>query len=507
LRAFIPTLAFSFLFGQFSYAGTTTTVTLTVGPSPVTLSQVVTLTAIIAPPVVNGTVEFLDGAVPLGAGQVAGGVATLRTPDLTGGQHVLRARFQGTNAYAGSVSSAVSLNVKTVAAGGFLAATAVSQPNGNLVISADFNSDGLLDLVSTDQNYNLYFQRGQGGGKYGPATLVSANLGAQLLIAGDFNGDGHLDIAALGDGIVVLLGKGDGTFQPPLAPLEPTSQFFLGALGDFNNDGIPDLIAITSGQASIYLGNGDGTFRFLESLAAGASQVATGDFDGDGNTDIAVSGEVLGVSGLFIFFGNGSAEFTSVTISTISTEYFELATGDLNGDGIDDLISLTDTYPNPYLLQVILGSKSRTFSPAAPIPSAPGQTIGRSDFNGDGKLDVMVGVFSFASLFLGNGDGTLQPEVPVFISLADNLGVPVFLDWDGDGRMDIYTSVAAGGGSVFLGAPPTTTSLTVSPLSGLYISHLLLQLAFLQRQPPARSPFSITPPRSLLLSSSPLASH
>ncbi|WP_180541461.1 FG-GAP-like repeat-containing protein [Nevskia soli] len=470
MRVFIPILAFSCLFGQLiSYAETTTATSLTVGPDPAVLSQVVTLTATVTPPGASGNVEFLDGAVPLGGATLAGGVATLRTPDLTSGQHALRARFRGTNAYAGSLSSSVSLNVNTLAGGGFLAATTLTQPNGALLASADVNNDGLLDLVWTDQNYNLHVQLGQGGGKYGPATLLSADVSASQVITGDFNGDGHLDIAALTNGVVVFLGNGDGTFQPPLAPLEPDSQFFIAALGDFNNDGVPDLVAVTDGQTNIYLGNGDGTFQFFESLAVQTGQVVTGDFDGDGNTDIALSGQVLGVSGLFIFFGNGSAEFSSVTISTTPTEYFALATGDLNGDGIDDLVSQTKAYPDPYLLQVIPGSKSRTFSLPAPISSdSESSSIFVADFNGDGKLDVMAGSpSSFISLFLGNGDGTLQPEAPVFVSLNYNPSTPVFLDWDGDGRLDIYETSTTGDGYVFLGAPPTTTSLTVSPLSGL----------------------------------------
>ncbi len=475
MRAFIPILTLSCVLSQLtSYAGTTTTTALAVNPNPVTLSQLVTLTATVTPSGASGNVEFLDGAVPLGAAVLAGGVATLRTPDLTSGQHALRARFKGTGSYAGSVSSAVSLNVKSVAGGGFLAATTISQPNGGLVISADFNNDGLLDLVSTDQAYNLYFQLGQGGGKYAAATLLDANLGPRKIIAGDFNGDGHLDIAALGNGMVVFLGNGDGTFQPPLAPLEPTLAFYSGVLGDFNNDGIPDLVAVTIGQTgiyqtSVYLGDGDGTFRFSTSLATGNSALATGDFDGDGNTDVAVSGLGDSVGGLTIFFGNGSAGFTSLTFPTALSGDVALATGDLNGDGIDDLVSLSYSGTGPYSLQVILGAASRILSPSAPLPCDSEPAMALSDFNGDGKLDVMVADSPpFAALFLGNGDGTLQPEAPVFVSLNYNeFGTPSFLDWDGDGRLDIYDPGAFGSAYIFLGAPPTTTSITVSPLSGL----------------------------------------
>jgi VCBS repeat protein len=129
-------------------------------------------------------------------------------------------------------------------------------------------------------------------GVYGvqAAQNFAAGIGPTCVAGGDFNGDGILDLA-VGNGIQggsgigsVLLGNGDGTFRPPVSfSGVPGATVFSIAVGDFNNDNIPDLAAATDELAWVALGNGDGTFRTAVNYAAGSfpRSVAAGDFNGD----------------------------------------------------------------------------------------------------------------------------------------------------------------------------------------------------------------------------------
>jgi hypothetical protein len=123
--------------------------------------------------------------------------------------------------------------------------------------------------------------------------------GPLSLAVGDFNGDGQLDVATaniggrnLVNGVSILLGQGDGTFQSaPDIGLGGAPGFIM--VGDFNGDGRQDLAtAISSGNSvSILLGNGDGSFQAAQDFGVGAGPQAltVGDFNGDGRLDLATA--------------------------------------------------------------------------------------------------------------------------------------------------------------------------------------------------------------------------
>jgi FG-GAP-like repeat len=202
-------------------------------------------------------------------------------------------------------------------------------PHGLTV--GDFNGDGRLDLaVATSGGNTVAILLGDGDGTFGPPTAFAVGAYPESVVAADFNGDGKLDLAVSNFGadyyepgtISILLGNGDGTFQPQATystgGLSPTAL----AVADFNGDGTPDLVVsdITKNDAgyfcevAILLGNGDGTLQPAvvypvgtpSSIPAFTGVAAVGDFNHDGKPDLAVGSGSATVS---ILLGNGDEHF------------------------------------------------------------------------------------------------------------------------------------------------------------------------------------------------------
>jgi hypothetical protein len=258
-----------------------------------------------------------------------------------------------------------------------------------------------------------------------------------LIAVGDFNGDGKADIVApYSVGISVFLGNGDGTFRPGSNISTPFSPVTI-AVADFNGDGKSDLAVCYpthSGGIQVFLGNGDGTFQSgASSLFAYAVGLAVGDFNGDGKADIAVSWERA--NELSILPGNGDGTFASpVTTDSISLYGVPLVS-DFNRDGKSDLL-----FSSGY---VFLGNGDGTFRQGANYP-AGSQALG--DLNGDGIADMVIPDANndTITVYLGNGDGTfrqLAQYSPIFgVNFGSNLSSVVIADMNGDGNLDVMFS-------------------------------------------------------------------
>jgi len=177
-------------------------------------------------------------------------------------------------------------------------------PNSGDVAVADFNGDGILDLVIAGGQETSVLP-GNGDGTFGtPVISRFASYGGPVSVA-DFNGDGIPDLAV---GEFVLLGNGDGTFWFVTSLTSASGVGGWVAVGDFNGDGKPDVVQIGSLGVSVFTGIGDGTFNppvgFMSGI--GSAFVAVGDFNGDGKPDLAVAGEGLN-------FSNNVAVLTNMT--------------------------------------------------------------------------------------------------------------------------------------------------------------------------------------------------
>jgi len=421
-------------------AGTTTTTALAVTSGGAAVTSVpsgsaVTLTATVtagATPVTPGEVNFCDATASyctdihlLGTAQLtAAGTATLKFVPGPG-SHTYYAAFKGTTIYAGSVSANVPLTV--------LAATGPVKTTVGIQASGGQGDYALLGTVATN----------------GPASPTG-----NLSFLDTTNSNYVLGTATLGptgsNGISFL-----NTTTFPL----PRENNIVGAgviaTGDFNGDGIADLLVDDAATDTIYilLGNGDGTFT-TSSIAVPATlsvgEIVTGDFNGDGKLDFAVSFH----SGIAIYLGNGDGTFTAGQTISLA-KYANAGTGgfvaaDFNGDGILDLAQAFSVaapggtggdcvagYEN-CTIQIYLGNGDGTFNAlSTSTPSGSVAEMVAADFNGDGKPDLAAATIGdeYVEVLLGNGDGTFT-AAPHVLTNEQSIALAA-ADLNGDGNTDL----------------------------------------------------------------------
>ncbi len=324
------------------------------------------------------------------------------------------------------------------------------------VVVGDFNGDGIPDLAMV--NYTgVTVLAGTGDGSFQATPSYPAGPIPYGVAVGDFNGDGISDLAVADWGdlygrsgsVSVLLGTGDGSFQPPRTYATGVTSFTV-AVGDFNGDGALDLAVANrdSGNVSVLLGNGDGTFQPARNFAAGDSPVAVavGDFNGDGKLDLVVIDDIRNVGTASVLLGNGDGTFQPARTFFAGSDPYAVAVGDLTGTGVLDLV-VADSYHGGTV--VLLGNGDGTFQPYRDVPThdQPGAVV-LGDFNGDGIPDIAVGVYTGVDVALGNGDGTFrQGQSVAFSPGARSVAVG---DFDGDGIPDL-AAASIGGVRVLLG--------------------------------------------------------
>lgn len=409
----------------------------------------------------TGKVTFIEvrSGTVLGTSSLTGAQAQFSTLYLGTGTNELEAVYTGDTTHFESTSNRVTQIVNANTAVGLLQSIN-PYGGGQSTVSADFNGDGIPDVAvfsgqygATPYSVAVWLDGAFGTAIFSPlGTLVPATR----IAVGDFNGDGKPDLA-FGTGapysttrqLFVITGKGDGTFNTPVEvmshaiPYSNASTFLL--IGDFNGDGKADIF----NPPYMLLGNGDGTFQPVMDLtpagdvtnSAFYQGAAIGDFNGDGITDFAYISDLGPI--VSVELGTGSGTFQSPVSYTFATAPTFLLAGDFNGDGNLDLAASFTPQGANQTVAVLLGKGDGTFpttvvSTTAPPPPCNSCTQFFTahpvalDFNGDGKLDLF-GVDG-AVLSLGNGDGTFQPPINYGSGLALDVAVG---DFNGDGRPDV----------------------------------------------------------------------
>lgn len=309
-------------------------------------------------------------------------------------------------------------------------------------------------------------------GTFQPEIGNAAGNGPWAVVAGDFNGDGNADLAISNqnaNSISVWLGNGDRTFRftidTPTA-LSPTAII----AGDFNADGNLDLAYASSSGLNILLGGGDGAFTPGASypISGTGFTLAAADFNGDGYLDLAIGTNQNGVN---IFLGNGDGTFQTGAVYSVGSAITGVAVGDFKGDGVADL-AIGAANGSVYIL---IGAGDGTFTVSPTSYSLPLNTTFASltvaDFDGDGNTDIAAAGYvdtsspGTVSVLLGNGNGTFQNPVTSYIVGTEPRAIAA-ADFDGDGVPDLAVANFASnnvsflhgtGGGVFAAAVPLST--------------------------------------------------
>jgi len=288
-----------------------------------------------------------------------------------------------------------------------------------------------------------------------PRSIQNITNNPGPIAVGDFNNDGLLDFAvASGKTIQVFLGKGNGTFQPPVVTTLKITTVLTMTASDFNGDGKLDLAVMSkevnhlSPIVNAFLGKGDGTFTKKTGvfLDKGIPVLSAADFEGAGTLDLYFvsfdsEGDCLGRFCFGILQGKGDGTFEgSVGHGTypLHKPKGPPAIGDFDGDGKLDIAVAGTNSSGKGLIDVYL-SNGGYHLVSYFVPFA-GDSVATADVNGDGKLDLVT---EGVSVLLGNGDGTFRKSASIPSGAGGSINVG---DFNGDGKLDI-----AAGLSILLG--------------------------------------------------------
>ena len=303
----------------------------------------------------------------------------------------------------------------------------------SLAMAADFNGDGHTDFaaigdVQSTGLMNVVLNNGDGtfGAPKGFASDPAGFMGlvpglvptSEAIVTGDFNHDGKLDLGVLNekeifDHVDIMLGNGDGTFQPAYEVAQILGQGARFITADVNKDGNLDFVFAGGDSTDVIYGNGDGTFQAPVVLnfapQALIANLGVGDYNGDGKPDIIESAELTSAEVIpsdYVFLANGDGSFQAAVLAQGTPAVvaaFTAPTVDLNSDGIPDRIFSDNGMTNTDLG---LGDgavvpSNLLITGALPLPSGKHpinfgtvpDAYAVGDFNGDGTPDLAVGTF------------------------------------------------------------------------------------------------------------------
>lgn len=296
----------------------------------------------------------------------------------------------------------------------YLFATYTVGKNPTSVVTADFNQDGLTDLITTNISGNsLSLLFGNGDGTFKESSQIDISKDPRALTLGDFNKDGFLDLAVAcsgSDQVAILFGMPKGQFrigQRYAVHRTPVSI----ASGDVNGDTTADLaIALRNDKIAILLGDGDGTFREGTVYEYGdtPTSLAMHDLNGDGKRDLVVTNGGPMSSAVSIWLGKGDGTFLPPTDYRTGKRPLVAGFADFNNDRRTDLLVVNGEMDS---FTIFLGNGDGTFQKGKDFGADSGPVYGLAgDFNGDSFADVAIANVQSnnVSILFGKGDGSFR---------------------------------------------------------------------------------------------------
>jgi VCBS repeat protein/FG-GAP repeat protein len=402
-----------------------------------------------------------EGGSPYGSSIAVGDFNADGHPDLA----IANSTHQASGAVPGTVSVLLGSGN-----GAFLPPLAIEAGTFPYAVAAsDFDRDGRLDLaVASTGDARVSIFSGNGDGTFGPSTdyPVGANWAVSLAVS-DFNGDAKPDVAvssAFTDNVSVLLSKPGGGFHSA-ARFGTGKQPYAIVTGDFDDDGELDLAVANTGSTvsalpgtiSVLLGNGDGSFGPAVDYEVGRMPafIATRDFDRDGRLDLAVVNRADANIGVLL--GNGDGTFQTGVNYAVGANAISVVVADLDLDGLVDFATGSLGAGNTNQVSVLIGNGDGTFRPMvnSTVPGSGITAVAAGDVDGDGRPDLAVANYNSSNIaiMLGNGDGTFHPASST-LAAAGPVSIAM-RDLDGDARADLavgnfatrMVSIARGDGS------------------------------------------------------------
>ena len=339
----------------------------------------------------------------------------------------------------------------------------VSVANPSYLVAADFNNDGKQDFATLSPNTvfpngsKLEVALGDGSGGFTQRSVSNFSISPPGAIAtADFNGDGKLDMAVTQPSagrVSILLNDGTGGF--PVAAFNApfiSVGFQPSAIeaGDFNNDTKADFVVVASVSNSllVLLGDGSGGFTtvFGGSLQGVSSltDIAIGDFNADGKSDLAVTRSDIGL--VNVLHGDGAGNFSSIVTPSITGFPAAVEVRDLNGDSKPDIAvssaAFEDSIRQTYIT-VLINNGASGFNPGTNYPTDEAGVLSVGDFNSDNHPDLAASTNGDGIVVLTN-KGNGEFNAPVYFSAGSNSTHLAISDFNNDGKDDALISNQSG---------------------------------------------------------------
>ena len=327
--------------------------------------------------------------------------------------------------------------------------TNTASENYRDVKTGDFNGDTFADLAFLGSNGNITVTLGNGDGSFKAPSTYSfgvASADAKNISVTDLNGDGKSDITLLSPNsgnISTMLANSDGSFAAAITEAiigsgsAIDSSFVSSTITKVDGDSNPDLVSVIDSGIMVNLGNGDGTFKAAATTipigGVAPTSFTTLDYNNDGKTDIAITSS----SGLKIYQGDGTGNFSlAQSLTDATTTSSNLTSKDVNGDGYADLIAADSATGK---VRVWLNS-SGTYSASTTLASVGSVTsVQTGDINNDGFADIVAisGANNKVLTYFGNGNGTFNAAITSTIS--SNAQAGLLKDFNNDGLSELVT--------------------------------------------------------------------